>query len=406
IDGATDGYAGADSTVPPVSEGLLAIDDLTYVGGFRIASDMYGASTPDYSGGALGYRPDHDSLYMVGFEPDSMIGEFAIPSPLGMGTTAAELPAIDTALQGFQPVMDNAAGGNPQSLDRVTGMLWVDGDLVVNTNVYYDAGGEMTDTTLIVRGGQLDGTIDGYFRLEGGTLGAGYMAAIPEDLRAAFGGPALVGWASNYAIVSRYSVGPSLFAFDPGALVAAAPGGSATIATTMHMGFPYGDDIYLAPDALEYQCGVEDDMVTTVCEPGAVASDLWNFISRGVYAFIVPGTRTFAVFGSLGGSRSGIGYKITQDDDNLCGGPCARGADDYDNYYWFFDVDDILAAESPSAPAPYAYGSWDVPFGGDGDHLIIGGTYAPETGRLYLSLAGAGQVGDYDRPPVIVVYEM
>ncbi|MCB9594066.1 MAG: hypothetical protein H6719_15135 [Sandaracinaceae bacterium] len=413
-DGSTDAASALDAGVDadaarpdagPPPDGLLGIDDLTYVGAFRIASDMYGASTPDYATGALGYCPERRSLYLAGFDPDAMIGEFAIPDPLGTGTDVAGLPAVDSALQGFAPVLSRATGGNPEGLDKVTGMLWVDGDLIVNANVWYDADGATRDTTLIVRGGQLDGTVDGYLRLEGGALAAGYMAPIPEVWRDALGGTTLVGWASNYSIVSRYSVGPSLYAFDAEAVVGAPLGGT-TIATTAWMSFPYSEGVYLADDALEYQCDVLADMVTTECAPGAVASDLWNFVSKAMYGFIVPGTRTFALFGSLGGSRTGLGYKITQDDGNLCGGPCARGADDYDNYYWFFDLDDILTAATPSAPRPYAYGPWSVPFDDGGRHAIIGGAYAPDTGLLYLSLSGAGQVGDYDRPPVIVAYDV
>ncbi|MGE3633589.1 MAG: hypothetical protein AB7P00_27055 [Sandaracinaceae bacterium] len=404
IDGgdADAGSVGADAGELPAD--LLAIDDLRYVGAFRIDERMFGSSSVDYATGALGYSPDHHSLYVAGFRPEAMVGEFAIPDPLGTGMTVAELPNVDTALQAFQPILDRAADGNPESLDTVTGMLWVDGDLIVNGNVWYDADGGTRDTTIVVRGGQLDGTVDGYFELEGAAWVAGYMAWLPDEWRTAFGAPALVGWASNYSIVSRYSVGPTLFTFDPEALVAA--GAGTDVATTMHLGFPYSDGVYLAPDALDYQCDVLADMVTTECQPGAMASDLWNFVSRGVYGFVVPGTRTFAVFGSLGGSRSGLGYKITRSDGNLCGGPCAYDPDDYDNYYWFFDVDAILGASSPSEPRPYAWGAWSVPFDADGSHEILGGAFAPDTGILYLSLSHAGQVGTYDRPPLIVAFDV
>lgn len=406
--GATD---GAGSDVPAVDgrrdagalpEGLIAIDDFTYLGAFRVASAMYGPSRTDYATGALGYRPDHRSLYLAGFAPDAMICELAIPDVLGTGTDVAALPVVDEALQDFAPVLD--ASGNPEAMDTVTGMLWADGDLIVNANVWYDAPGTARDTTLVVRGGDLSGAIDGWFELEGAALAAGYMAPVPAEWQSALGGTALTGWASNYSIVSRYSVGPSLFSFDPMALLA--PGAPVAIPTTMHLGYPYADGVYLAPDALEYQCRVLADMTSTECDPGARASDLWNFVSRGVYAFIVPGTRTFAVLGRLGGSETGIGYKITQDDGTLCGGPCARGAGDYHNQYWLYDLDTIVGASSPSAPQPYAYGRWSVPFDDGGAHSIIGGALAPETGVLYLALSHAGQVGEYDRPPVIVAYDV
>ena len=76
--------------------------------------------------------------------------------------------------------------------------------------------------------------------------------------------------------------------------------------------FPYGGGNYLSPDALQTSQGS--------------ASPIWNFLSEAVYGFIVPGTSTFAVFGSSGGVNSGIGYKLTQDNGNLCEGYCSYAA--------------------------------------------------------------------------------
>ncbi|MBX3271175.1 MAG: hypothetical protein KF729_12990 [Sandaracinaceae bacterium] len=397
--------AGALDGGPP-PEGLVGIGDFEYAGAFRIAGGTHGASSTDFAIGTLGYCPDHGpngSFYLAGFRPDAMVAEFALPPSLGTGTELSELPVVDRALQGFQPILD--AGGNPERLDMITGMLWVDGDLVVNANVWYDAGGEVADTTLIVRGGVLDGTIDGYFRLEGAALAAGFMAPLPPEWHGPLGGPALVGWASNYSIISRYSVGPSLYTFDPSALVAAAPA-ARDVPTRRHQVYPHSGGRFLDPRAVESQCEALDDEGTTVCEPGARASALWNWLATAMYGFVVPGTRTYALFGSLGGSETGIGYKIRQDDGNLCGGFCARGARDHSNYYWFFDLNEILAAEEPWAPRPYAYGPWSVPFDGDGQHHISGGAYAPDRGLLYLTLYGAGQVGMFDVPPVVVAYRV
>lgn len=391
--------ADVPSDAGPLPTGLVGIDDFAYLGAYRIAGGMYGASSTDYATGALGYRPDHGSLYLAGFAPEAMVGEFAIPASLGTGTDVASLPVVDTALQSFQPVLD--AGGNPQHLDTVTGMLFVDGDLVINANVWYDAAGTVSDTTIVVRGGQLDGTIDGWFRLGGRALAAGYLSPIPDAWRAMLGGPVLTGWASNYSIVSRYSVGPTLYAFDPSALTA----GTIDVPTVEHLSYPYSGGTFLDPGALDTQCMPIDAAGTPSCS-GAGAADRWNFLAKAMYGFIVPGTRTFALFGHLGGTATGIGYKILQDDGNLCGGYCARGASDHHNHYWLYDLDTILAASSPSMPQPYAHGDWDVPFDGGGAHAIVGGAYAPDRGVLYLSLSAAGQVGDYDRPPVIVAFDV
>jgi len=392
LDGATDtgtdGTADADASVEP---GLLTIDDLTFQGAFRVAFGD-GVSDTNYAVGTLAYNPDRSSLFIAGHAQKNAIAEFAIPQP-SMATEVAALPVVEESLQPYVQVLEASPSGNPEGINRVTGMLWLDGQLLVNAENWYDAPGQNEDTTLVVRDAtDLVGAVDGYFELAGAAHAGGYMAPIPSEWQSALGGPFLTGWASNYSIISRYSVGPSLFAFEPNDILDSQSGATGPVATTRHMDFPHGGGHYLGEDAL-------------VAEEGS-ASDLWNFLSRGIYGFVVPGTRTFAVFGSSGGVNSGIGYKITQNNGNLCGGYCAYDATDYYNYYWFFDVDEILAASETFEPRPYAYGPWPVPFDDGGRHHIIGGTFDPATMTLYLSLENAGQVGDYDRPPVILVFSL
>ena len=159
------------------------------------------------------------------------------------------------------------------------------------------------------------------------------------------------------------------------------------------MNFPHGDkNNYLSPNALQQTQGS--------------ASALWNWLSHGIYGFIVPGTNTFVVIGSSGGVDSGIGYKITQDNGNLCGGHCSYEAADNYNYYWLFDVQEILDAAQVYDIQPYAYGAFSVPFDNQGLNNIIGGTFDPASGMLYLSLKYAGRVGRHDRPPLIVGYQV
>ena len=69
-------------------------------------------------------------------------------------------------------------------------------------------------------------------------------------------------------------------------------------------------------------------------------------------------------------------------------------------------MNDILAADDVYLPRPYASGEWSVPFDADGQNAIIGGTFDPATSTLYLALSNAGQVATYDRPPLIVVYDV
>jgi len=400
------GDAPGEDAGPPVDPGRFAMDDLGYVGAFRVSSDEHGDSNTNYAVGTLGYHAGHHSLFIAGHAQHNAIAEFAIPDALGTGDVVADLPLVEAPLQGFHRLLGRSANGNPDEMDRVTGLYVTDGHLLVQANRWYDAAGSATDTTLLVVDAELGGTVIGYFELDGRARSAGFISPIPSEWQERLGGPALAGWASNYSIISRYSVGPSLFAFDPSDITGRAgdPSADGPITARAWMEYPHGGGVFLAPDALEQQCDITDDV--TSCEDGAAASPVWNFLSKAMYGFIVPGTRTYAVFGSTGGTETGIGYKIRQDDDSLCGGYCAYGADDYTNYYWLFDLDEVLAAEAPSDPQPYDYGPWEVPFDDGGGHPILGGAWDPDGRVLYLSLGGAGQVGDYDRPPVIVAYRL
>ncbi|MEM8922208.1 MAG: hypothetical protein AAGD35_01825 [Actinomycetota bacterium] len=373
----------------PTGTDLAAIDDLSYAGAFRLSSERFGASDANYAVGTLAYHPERRSLFVAGHAHHNAIAEFAVPDTLGTGSELSELPVVDQPRQAFTTVFDRI--DNPDRIDRITGLYVVDGRLLVNGELWYDAAASARDTTLVIGDADdLDGAaVSGFHQMDGGAMAGGYMSPVPENWRAAVGGSAIGGWASNYSIISRYSVGPSLYGFSPETVAAAAPG---PIATTEHMSFPHGGGRYLAPDALEQRQGG--------------ASPVWNMLSRGVYGFIIPGTSTFMVVGSSGGVDSGIGYKITQDDGTLCGGSCSYRADDNYNYYWLFDLRLILDADDPTEPRPYASGRWDVPFDDGGAHDIIGATFDPVGGRLYLSLSEAGQVGTYDRPPLIVVYNV
>ena len=375
----------------PLPDEQLAITDLHYRGAFRLSSDTFGESDVNYAVGTLAFNPANDSLFIAGHAQRNAVAEFAIPSTVGTSETVTDLPLVESPLQEFVAFLDDAPTGNPDGIDRIDGMYVADGRLIVNAERWYDAGGTARDTTLVLDADNLDGPVDGYFELDGGVHAGGYMSDVPAEWRDVLGGPLLTGWAANTSIVSRHSVGPSLFTFDSADL-----SGDATvdpaIDTNEHMNFPYAGRRWITPDALEQN--------TTGASP------LWNFLSKARFGFIAPGTSTFVVVGHTGGVESGIGYKITQDNGNLCGGYCAYDADDYSNTYWLFDVNDILAASDTHLPRPYAAGYWSVPFDDGGQHPIIGGTFDPDTATLYLALGNAGQVGTYDRPPLIVVYDV
>jgi hypothetical protein len=389
--GESGGNSGDPGDLP-----LATMDDLAYAGAFRFTNGEFGVSDVNYAVGTLAYNPQNHSLFVVGHAHQSAVAEYPIVEA-GLQTVVADLPLTGEPLQPFTALLDT--GGNPESLDRITGMLWEDGTLIVNAENWYDAAGDNSDTTLVVAdANDLSGARDGYFELSGAAHSGGYMGQIPAVWQDALGAEHYTGWSSVYSIVSRYSVGPSLWTFAPSDLLTGSASTDPQITANPFMNYAY-HETHLSDRAVEYAAQGE-------LGPFPPASPLWNILSRGVYAFFVPGTRTFAVIGSSGGLETGIGYKAIQDDGTLCGGPCPYGADDSYNYYWLFDVAEILAAENVFDPQPYDYGIWEVPFDDSGDHKVIGGTFDPVGGILYVALSGAGQVGDYDRPPLIITYTL
>ena len=382
------------SVFSQLSEDLFQIDQMTYQGAFRLNSGNYGGDSSNYSVnysvGPLAYNPKNHSLFVVGHAQGSRIAEFPIPTP-EMKTSVNELANPEPPLQNFVYLFDTV--NNPDGINRVTGMLWYNNALIVNAETWYDADGGNTDTTLVVENADnLTGSVKGYFHLNGAANSAGYMGFIPADVQSLFGGAQYFsGWSSVYSIVSRYSFGPSLWTFHPDDLINGDASQGPQISSTAYMNFRFSSN--LREEIQSYDMG-----------PGG--SRLWNMLTKGRFGFFVPGTKTFAVLGSSAGIDSGIGYKITQTNGNLCGGYCAYDPDDQYNYYWLYNIDDIIGAEEVSEPRPYSYGKISLPFDDNGRYRVIGGTVDTATNTLYISLYGAGRVGRYDTPPLILTYSL
>ncbi|MCK5669229.1 MAG: hypothetical protein KAI15_09095, partial [Gammaproteobacteria bacterium] len=229
----------------------------------------------------------------------------------------------------------------------------------------------------------------------------------------ALGGDFITGWASNFPIASRNSIGPSAFVVnmndinpsaDPDTLIPTTPLMNFSLANPLH------SDIYNNNETTKRNNKNQDTVPVIVGD-----NDLWTVVSWAVYGFIVPNTRTYAVFGSSGGHFSGLGYKILQDGAiNNCPGPCAVSPDDYYNYYWFFDVDDLVAVKNGEKLAheirPYDYGVFPAPFQTEANILyerpqairpIRGGDYDAASSTLYLVLGGSLQ-----EEQIIVAYNV
>ncbi len=371
----------------------LHLADFIYQGAFRLPAATYGPSSLNYSEGPLEYNPDNHSIFIVGHSHHQNVAEFPVPALMKSPTLGA-LNMAAAPVQGFAPLLERTTSGNPQGLDRIGGMEYINDkngpELVVNGYEYYDAPGDNSQTTLVVRHAEAlaTATVDGYYTFQGGAgHTSGWISPIPVSWQSILGGTHITGQTSGIPIISRTSVGPSAFSFDINQLVAtdSVPN---PVPTRKLLDFSLTHPLH---DDLSNNSGT---------------NALWTHLSRIIYGFIVPGTRTYVTLGHSGGHNSKVCYKCTQDDGNLCGGYCATQADDYYHYYWLWDVNDLVAAMNGNVNAfavrPYAYGVFPTPFS---TTTLGGGTFDPITGTLYLTVQRADrEQGTYSNPPVIVAY--
>lgn len=381
------------SAVPPSQLPRLQISDIKYKGAFRLPDDDYGTSSLNYSQGPLEYNRTRHSIFIAGHAHHQNIAEFAVPSIVN-SMVLTNLNMADSPIQVFTSVLDRATAGNPQALDRIGGMAYVNTgasmQLVVNAYEYYDAPGDNSQTTLVARNANnLSGsTMDGFHTFQGGAgHTSGWISPIPNNWQAILGGSHITGQSSGIPIISRTSVGPSAFAFSMDNLTGTSPVPNPIPTQTLldfNLSHPLHEDL-------------SNDSRT---------NDLWTHLSRVVYGFIVPGTRTYLTIGHSGGHNSGICYKCVQNNDNLCGGYCAHDAEDYYHYYWLWDVNDMVAVKNKIKNSydvrPYDYGIFQTPFA---TNYFGGGSFDPGSGILYLTVQRADrEQGTYSNPPVVVTF--
>lgn len=401
---------------------LMQISDLQYEGAFIIPAGDYGESTTNYSAGTFALSSDKQGFFLAGHNVHGAIAEFSIPD-LIISDSLQDLQ-FATVRQGFRSMMDLTPDNNPQGIDRISGLQVVGDKLIVNAVEYYDAPANNTHTTFVVEDpDDLAGSvISGYYHIQGEAHLAGWISAIPLEWQNTLDGEYLAGNSSKYPINSRSPMGVSAFVFDPSDLVNNTSG---VIPSTTLLDYDLDNPLYADYDSYAnahynlVEVNGNTDPGHTFEDADAIVGNniLWTSESQASFGFIVPGTRTYMSIGSSGGHNSGIGYKATQNNGNLCGGPCPYDADDVYNYYWLWDLDDLLDVKNgtiePYEVRPYDSGELTVPLQYDDYysapefHPIIGGDFDPVSGILYLTLYDGGASGSpYSTNPAVVAYRI
>jgi hypothetical protein len=372
---------------------LFSIDNLQYLGGFRFPTEQLGVSTMAYAEGPIAASADGASIFAVGHAHQQAIAQFAIPA-LVNSKNPADFRVADP-LQGFAPILNRPASGNPQAIDRIGGMQHFAGKLVVNTYVYYDAPASVTHTTLVVEDAAQLATsaVGGYYSYSAHAHAAGWISPIPEVWQSTLGGTFITGHSSGLPIIGRLSVGPSAFAVD---LTALGGRSSKPIPVVRLLDFSLGQPL-----------GARSRNAERYLMNEGLDNDLWTHLSRAVVGFVVPGTRSYLTLGVNGGMTTGVGYKLRRDNGAECEGYCAHGPSDYANYYWLWDLNDLAAVKSrkkqPSAVLPYAYGKLEGYDVGGRIGSLVGGSFDATNGVLYLAVR---QGADGEWTPVVIAFKV
>lgn len=384
---------------------LVEIDEFKYRGGFRISIKKYGVgvgSSVDFSQGQFTLNPKNKSIFMIGHPHESAVAEFKLPEIVD-STKIEDFKIAEQLIQPFTKFyktkrVDTGING----YFRVTGMELIDGGLMINYINWYDANGTETDTSVFFKDASnlTSSVINGPYQLTGAAHAAGWLSAIPAEWQSILGGSHISGSQSGASISSRLSLGPSAFAINPADSFFQQKSGA--LEGIQLLDFSLNNILY---DKSVYDEFVGRDDILSNFDG---KNDLWTSISGAAYGFIIPGTSTYLTVGRSGGHKSGVGYKIVQDDGRLCGGSCAYSASDYSSYYWLWDVKELvkvkLGLRNSFDVRPYAYGEFPIPM----DLKKAGvnsGYFDPESKLLYLSIPNGDTTGTYGRPPLMLVYK-
>jgi hypothetical protein len=363
-----------------------------YLGAFRFSTTTVGSSRMAYVNGSFAISPQGNTLFAVGHEHHQAIAEFVIPE-LKYSNVPKDLNYA-TNIQKFTSILKNKKRlNNTQKLDRISGLEVIEGELFVNAVEYYDAPADNSLTTFIIRDPHnlSSSKVDGLFKLKGRVHSAGWITKLPKEWREVFKASYLHGYASNYAINSRLSMGPTAFTsyIDNFAGIDEKNG---SIPTKALMNFSIKRPMY-------------EDLYNKSKE-----NKVWTEVSNAYYGFILPNSERYLVLGNSGGHDSSIGYKATQKNGNKCGGPCAFDNKDYYNFYWIFDVNDFVKSQEgkikPWNIKPIEYGKLDLPFARKTKNMI-GADYDERNQKLYIMLENVDRSQSrFEKAPVMLVYKI
>lgn len=395
---------------PPVVSGQrLTATNLEYAGAFRMPASTAGSDGPISLGG------NNASLFVLNHVNRQQIGEITIPELVKTNQLNLLKSAADK--QAFINVFNLPATGNPQSADRIGGLLYLNGKLIVNVYTYYDndyTSNKLTtmifnDASKLSQANQSSQTqVYGYHKLPAGRKASGWLSHIPQEWQTQLGGAQLTGFSSGIPIISNnVSVGPSAYAFNATNLTSTT---SQSISTSTLLEYGFTDE-NINTSYMLGSVGESISKAMSIFDNVNLDNKLWTRGSFARHGVIIPGTSTYLVVGNNAGIYSGMSYGVPPYGGDK--GYYPNRSNDLQNYYWLYDVNDFIKVKKgelkPYDLVPYAYGILDIPFGASNQssfNPISGAAYDEVKSLLYISVRMPWSSTEYDRPPVVVVLKI
>jgi hypothetical protein len=389
--------APRQSAYDPAALPLVTRTDIRHVGAFRVPADL------NTAGYALAYNPAHNSLFIS--QHDLKVAEVAIPAPVE-SADLAKLPTAGLLQAPADPFEGQVSriGGSIYSGWGVGGLFVLGDRLIGNAYVYYDAGNDQR-MSLFSRSTSLSTpSFHGFWSIwdpKHTGFVSGWLSEVPAEWRTRLGGSMLTGQCC-IPIVSRTSLGPSAFAFDP---VDPARSTSEPIAASPLVYYT-GDHATLGPfegSRLTY------GGTTAIGGMSAVAG------TRTLLYVGTNGTGTFC-YGDPTDDPKLAGTKNPADQQPYCYCPICGGkgqsAYPYQYQFWAYDLNDLAAVKAgrkkPWEPVPYDVWPFTLPIGsanstGEG---LAGVSYDASRQLLYVAQLNADSDGLKYWRPLIHVFKI
>ncbi len=452
------GVRGGGGGGGPTPDGLFDLSTIQYLGAFLIPPmdvnghrHRIGFNPPNGSNGTYGSIWSSGSVSTSGSR--LYVAEYQIPASLSdPSVNDPSLLSDAVKLQDYVSAYDLTGGDGYSVFNDYMGMLsTINGKLFMGCSYSYNGsnGDNLNQWAVFDDPTDIANSTIYWTRSIGGfDQICQWCNEIPSDYKSVLGGDYLTGGATGQmSRTERLSFGPALYrtALEDYTL------GDSNVPHTEYMMFkpsqnPMPRDLFPTPareifraqlpcdgynqlTAFHYfdQLGITTEQEytnwclsnprtefnTLTYRPDSIVNDLWNFESEAATGFIVPGSRTYLVVGTNGGLRWGAGYKAYEFDRTKSEGPSPLDSADKDQYYWAFDMDEILAAANPYDVLPYDRGIWqsniwkidqgqfNQPIG-----LIMNGFFDNANRRLYLSHARIPKPGStISKSTLVSVYQ-